>query len=255
MLFLKTNNKRSKFVIKSFSISFFARLMGLVFTVLITPMLINYLGKEDYGLWSILISFSSFLAFSDFGLGAGLLNFILLNKNDKVKTQLGVFSTFYFLLTTSLLLIILLISLSYLINWNDFFNTDYNKTNNLIRSVIFLFLFNIPFSIIQKIQFGFLENYIFHVWEVVQKIFLIVFIFISVYFELDLINICIGYYLIFILINILNLIYYEVTNKHLKFIELFNKRPQINKDVFSKIFKFGYLFFFYEYYLCNRNEH
>lgn len=244
MLFLKTNNKRSKFVIKSFSISFFARLMGLVFTVLITPMLINYLGKEDYGLWSILISFSSFLAFSDFGLGAGLLNFILLNKNDKVKTQLGVFSTFYFLLTTSLLLIILLISLSYLINWNDFFNTDYNKTNNLIRSVIFLFLFNIPFSIIQKIQFGFLENYIFHVWEVVQKIFLIVFIFISVYFELDLINICIGYYLIFILINILNLIYYEVTNKHLKFIELFNKRPQINKDVFSKIFKFGYLFFF-----------
>ena len=110
MLFLKTYNKRSKFVIKSFSTSFFARLMGLVFTVLITPILINYLGKEDYGLWSILISFSSFLAFSDFGLGAGLLNFILSNKNDKVKTQVGIFSTFYFLLTTSLLLIILLIS-------------------------------------------------------------------------------------------------------------------------------------------------
>ena len=69
--------ERGAYIAKSFTASFAARIFGLIFSILITPMMLDYLGNENYGLWTVLISFSGFLAFSDFGLSAGLLNFIL----------------------------------------------------------------------------------------------------------------------------------------------------------------------------------
>ena len=234
--------ERGAYIAKSFTASFAARIFGLIFSILITPMMLDYLGNENYGLWTVLISFSGFLAFSDFGLSAGLLNFILKYKNEMDKVEKAISSTFWFLTVTSVSLIILLISGSYFLDWGSFFNTNINNVNSLVRIVILLFLINIPFSIIQKIQFGFLQNHIYHLWEVVQKITLILFIIIGIQLQLNLFALIIGYYLIFILINLSNLLIYGSKNKHIQLNKIILNKLQIDQPIFNQIFKTGFLF-------------
>lgn len=239
----KKIKQRDLYIFKSFSFSLLARIIGLIFTILVTPTILSYLGNEQYAIWSIVISFSGFLAFSDFGLSAGLLNFILKNKNDKIKVKKGIVSTFWFLVIASCVLMLTLSSLSLLINWNNVFNTSNDSVDvqSLIPLIIVLFLFNIPFSIIQKIQFGYLHNHIYHIWEVIQKSTLIITIFAGISFELSLNALLIIYYSIFIIINVLNLIIYRYKNDVFNIVKDTNKN-KLDKNIFNSIFKTGVLF-------------
>ena len=47
---------------------------NLLLTFVYTPLLLNYLGDEKYGLWSILLSVITWINYCDVGIGHGLRN-------------------------------------------------------------------------------------------------------------------------------------------------------------------------------------
>ncbi|WP_299107794.1 MATE family efflux transporter [uncultured Tenacibaculum sp.] len=231
---------RNKFVLKSFSASFVARVVGLLFTIIATPFLLKELGEEEYGIWSILISLSGYLAFSDLGLGNGLLNFLLQNKEDVSLVKKSIKTTFLFLSIVSTLLILIFGIFTLVFDWETFFSIKKEDLNLVFFLVITVFCLNIPLAIIQKVQYAFLDNPIYHFWEAIQKILSMVLILVLIYFKKGLIWYVLAFYLPVNIVNIFNIITYQRKNNLIKV--LFEK-PLFDKKVFQIIFKTGSLFF------------
>ena len=50
--------------------------LSLVLSLVYTPMLLNYLGSEKYGLWATILSITSWINYCDVGIGHGLRNLL-----------------------------------------------------------------------------------------------------------------------------------------------------------------------------------
>jgi len=77
-----------------------ARGLGIVASLITVPLTYRYLGPERYGLWMVLVSIISAMAFADLGIGNGLLNAIAeaYGKDDRVLARRYFTSAFVLLL-------------------------------------------------------------------------------------------------------------------------------------------------------------
>ena len=71
--------RRERSVLAFFATSLLARGTGIVCQLLQVPLVLHYLGKEMFGLWITLSSFSYMLSVADFGIGLGAQNRITTN--------------------------------------------------------------------------------------------------------------------------------------------------------------------------------
>jgi len=77
-----------------------ARVVGLSATLITVPLTFSYLGQERYGLWMVLISIITVMAFADLGIGNGLMNAIseAYGKDDRPLAKEYVTSAFVMML-------------------------------------------------------------------------------------------------------------------------------------------------------------
>jgi O-antigen/teichoic acid export membrane protein len=116
---------RKQIIVKNVSLGVLYKVlnMGIVFTTI--PLLLNYLEKEQYGIWVTIFSLVNIVFFVDAGIGNGLktkLTESLSNKNYKLaKTYI---STAYISISLiSLIILSIGIVIIYSINLNELFNT------------------------------------------------------------------------------------------------------------------------------------
>ena len=114
--------------------------ISMVLSLIYTPMLLDYLGTEKYGVWATILSVISWINYCDIGIGNGLRNVltvILTEKNYKKATK--AISTAYITLTAiSAIILVGLASSIYLVNWNSLFNTDLDIKIPLAISFAFI---------------------------------------------------------------------------------------------------------------------
>jgi len=241
---------RDRAILYSFSASFAARVVGLISTLIITPLLINYFSSEEFGLWSILTIIAGFIGFVDLGLGYGLMNLLseAKHKSGKDYEKKAIGTTFLFLSITSLILLGLMLGANYFIDWKSFFSISTDKLSAEMSFsmyvVIILFFINIPITIIHKIQFAWLDNHVYHFWEVFQKILLIVLIYFCVYYKAPLYYFAVAFYTPFIVSNLINIGFY-IRKKEI-LIDLIKTpiKKCIDKKIFKIIFNTGLMFLF-----------
>ncbi len=149
-------------------LSLFFRLLSVLCSFLIIPVTLSYIGKDQYGVWLTITSFTVWLASMDLGLGNGLRNKLAeaIACNNKqlgieyVSTTYGVFSLILFLL-----MLVFLIANSFL-NWNAILRTtisSYQLTLVIIITVVsFLLrlLLNLAVTIIIALQKVYVESLI-----------------------------------------------------------------------------------------------
>lgn len=244
------SEKRNKAVLYSFSTSLIARMMGLLSTVIITPLLINYFTDDGFALWSILILIVGFSGFADLGMGHSLMNSLSKAKHENnynYESKLIV-TTFFFLIIVAISFLMLSLGVNYLFDWGQFFSISSKvlslEMNLSMYLVIILFFVNVPLSIIHKIQYAWLDNHIYHFWEIIQKFLVIVFIYLCVKGELTLPYFVLSFYGPFILINIIN--FYVYSRKRVVLKSIYKTSLFINlidKEIFKMILKSGMLFF------------
>lgn len=125
---------------KSGWISMIVKPISLICNLLYTPMLLNYLGNEKYGLWATVLSIMSWINYFDVGIGNGLRNSLskCISANDYQKAQ-KVVSTAYGILTiiTTIIFGILLIILG-AFNWHSVFSTKVDMRLTLFISFFFI---------------------------------------------------------------------------------------------------------------------
>lgn len=138
----------SKGAILSYVQIFLTFVIGLIYT----PILIKFLGKTDYGLYSLVISLVSYLSLMDMGLGNAIVRYISKNRIDGNKSYeaklLGFFLKFYLII--GIVTLILGINISFFSS--EIFGGSLNSTEvQNIKWMIFILSINFSFAFILNV--------------------------------------------------------------------------------------------------------
>lgn len=128
---------------KNIIILFFLNGFNFVFTLLLVPLTLNYLGPLQYGIWLTLSSMLTWLSYMDFGIGNGLRNKLseALAEGDRKLGRIYV-STAYAVFSIGLLLLWLIFFLIFgFVNWSKILNSPDYLHSQINTLVLFVFIF------------------------------------------------------------------------------------------------------------------
>lgn len=144
---------------KNISLNFIFRIIGMIFNYFSIPIILNYLGATNYGLWITIYSVINWINNFDVGIGNGLKNklseAIALKDYNKAKKYIA---TSYILITivSFILLIITLIALN-VIDLGSLFNTNVIEDKhlfNIILLMVILTLVNFIISLYKQLLYS-----------------------------------------------------------------------------------------------------
>jgi len=150
----------------------------IIIPLVLTPMLLNKLGAEQYGLWILLTTILAYFQLSNLGLSTTLLKEISDNKNFEDTSKLISTTIFFFLIV---FFIVSFIFLFLFLNINSFFQINENLITTARGVFILMFIIfgiNLIASIFDNILFAkkllYVKNLIILVSTLASAIFTIV---------------------------------------------------------------------------------
>ena len=131
--------KAKKQIIASFGLKGISILLNLAYV----PLLLDYLGKEEYGIWLTLTSIVTWFSFFDIGLGNGLRNNFAKAKadNNDILARKFVSTTYAILGLIFSIILILFLIISNFVDWSAIYNTHNIPSNTLLSVSIIVFSF------------------------------------------------------------------------------------------------------------------
>ena len=122
-----------------------------------TPLLLSFLGTEQYGVWATMMSVLNWLTIFDLGIGGGFRNLLSKKVIDNTKIEIKrVISTAYVLVSiVSITILIIGTVVSIFVNWHKVFNTDVDVQLAVFLILIFIclnFVFGLTGGILYAIQ-------------------------------------------------------------------------------------------------------
>ena len=135
----KTNDKRDKNLRKNILFAFMFKAIGLLISLLVVPVTLRYLDKEQYGIWLTMSSILYWFVFLDPGLGNGMRNYLTqaISLNDYEKGRKYLSTTLFLLSCIALLLAVFSISTLFLFDLNNVFKT-YTLSNTTLRDIMII---------------------------------------------------------------------------------------------------------------------
>lgn len=150
---------RTKNYIAQIKISLIFKVFALIISFILIPIFLKYLGQEQYGIWSILLSFISWLVLFDLGIGNGLRNKLAehIAVDDNEGAQKIISSAYILIGGISIAIFIVLLFSNQYVSWTKVFNSNVmtNKEfGNLIILIFGFILLNFWLSLINQILNG-----------------------------------------------------------------------------------------------------
>jgi len=169
---LSSSESRTQEYISQLRKSFIFKALTVGSTFIIIPIMIKYLGEQQYGIWSTLLSIISWIVLFDIGIGNGLRNKISESlAKDKMQEAQNYISTAYVIIGIILIFLFFIISIfSSFISWQNIFNIKIISNSELKKivhiTIFFLFLnfwlslINQVFNGLQKTSFVILNQFL-----------------------------------------------------------------------------------------------
>ncbi|MBN2816756.1 MAG: oligosaccharide flippase family protein [Campylobacterales bacterium] len=151
---------RTKNYFKQIKGSFLFKGLAILASFLSIPLMIKYLGVEQYGVWSTLLSIVSWIVLFDLGIGNGLRNKISesLADDNKQSAQEYISTAYTIIGAISVVLILIFLLFRQFIPWQKIFNitvvSDSDLQSVVTVTIIFLLL-NFWISLINQVFNGF----------------------------------------------------------------------------------------------------
>lgn len=120
-----TDTDRSSLVIKNIINSIGVKGLGILISLILIPLSINYVGAVNYGIWLTISSVIGWMNQFDFGMGNGLRNKITTEYAQKKydDAKLYVSTTYVILMGLAAIFFLLFLVLHFFIDWTSVFNT------------------------------------------------------------------------------------------------------------------------------------
>lgn len=125
----------------------FYKVGAIIASFLSIPLMIGYLGEEQFGIWATLLSVLSWFVFFDFGIGNGLRNKVAeLNAKGKMEEAASYIGSGYILLGLVAFFIWIIVSVAaYWLPWNLIFNTN-AIAEDVLRETIQIIVFSLALN-------------------------------------------------------------------------------------------------------------
>ncbi|MGO0307340.1 lipopolysaccharide biosynthesis protein [Endozoicomonas acroporae] len=142
--------------VKQLAGSLIFKMLMVLASFLLMPLMLKYLGDERYGIWLTMYSVVSWALFFDCGIGNGVRNKLseYLEHNRYNEAIKSISSAYVSIAIISLLIYILVIIAGQFIDWNVIFNTEKisaREIQNSFLTIFGLFLVNFVLSIIDQL--------------------------------------------------------------------------------------------------------
>ena len=121
--------------------------VAMLASFLAIPMMIRYMGQEQFGVWSTLLTVMSWIVFFDLGIGNGLRNKVgeALAKNDIAEAAGYIASGYSLIGLIALVLWAIVTGASFFVPWQTVFNTQVIPEATLrltVQVAVFFIVFN-----------------------------------------------------------------------------------------------------------------
>lgn len=238
------SENRTRNYFKQLKGSLVFKLLAIGSSFLIIPLMIKYLGNEQYGIWSTLLSIVSWIVLFDIGIGNGLRNKISESfaKDNKKEAQNYISTAYVMIGAISISLLIIFLVSSSFIPWQSVFNTSI-LPNSELKSIVnitvcFLFI-NFWLSLINQVFNGLQKTSIVVFNQFLSNAFALFSVYILYkYFESSLFKLAFVYGLSLIASSVLLSIWFYAKN-----CELLPKIQNYRKNYAKSITSLGFQFF------------
>lgn len=141
--FINSGHARSILVKKNIVALFLIKGISVLNSLLLVPLSISYLNKDNYGVWLTIYSMLSWLGLLDIGLGNGLRNkFAECKANGNIAQIKTYVSTAYVLLSGVMVATVLVFfMINYFVDWQKVLNVSTIEADVLKRTVVVVFIF------------------------------------------------------------------------------------------------------------------
>lgn len=227
---LKSNNKRTKNVLKNIYLSILLRGTSIFLNFILVPLTLSYLGSEFYGIWMVLLSIVSWLSLFDIGVGNGLRNKLTgaLTLGDKKLAKNYISTAYIFIACIGLLLVLISFVIIHYVNWEFIFNIReqyFGQLKNMMyiymSALILNFIFNLIGPILNAFQFSSLTN----VTNILTSIFFIFLLFSTKSAKNNITVITFLYCISLIMSNVLvNVIFFIKHKQYIPSLKYFNRK-------------------------------
>ncbi|MFC6023019.1 oligosaccharide flippase family protein [Plantactinospora solaniradicis] len=162
---------RSRRLVSGIATAALSRGTGVVVPLVLIPVTLSYLGADRYGLWMAVTALTGMAAFTDLGLGNGLMTKLApcYSSGDAAKARGYVSSAYLVLTVISVGTCTLLWVLSGVIPWASLLNVSGTATPSDARAVTLVcltaFVLNIPLSLVIRVQYAYQQVGRSNIWQ------------------------------------------------------------------------------------------
>lgn len=239
----RAQDRRNK-IIKTAWSGLVARIVNIAVSLLMVPLAVHYLGKEQYGLWVAISSLVAMLGFMDGGAGNAVINLVA-HANGAKNGDLGkiVSTAFFSLMALALTCCLLFLAAFPFVSWGKLLGvaelTSQSDLNRVVIIVGLFFFVSMFTTLVGKIQRGLQEGNLDNFWSGVGAVLSLLFVYIVIQKDAGLV----GFVIAFLGGSMLA---YLASNIHYLFIRRMDLRPQLSKvdsAIAKNLFAVGGMFF------------
>lgn len=134
------------------------------------PLVLGYLGAEQFGIWMSLMAIIALLGFADLGLGNGLVNAVAAayGRNDLQAARLAVSSAFVLITGAAVALGAAFLVIYQLVPWPELVNATDTEAARLVpasfAALAACVLIALPTGLVQRVQIGFQQGFEANAW-------------------------------------------------------------------------------------------
>ncbi len=239
----RAKDRRNK-IIKTAWSGLAARIISISVSFVMVPLAVQYLGKEQYGLWVAVSSLVAMLSFMDGGAGNAVINLVAHANGQKNGDLAKIVSTAFFsLMALAFTSCLLFLAIFPFISWSKLLGvsdvTTHSDLNRVVIIVGIFFFVNIFLTLVGKIQRGLQAGNLDNFWNAIAAVLSLLLVFIAIKKDAGLV----GFVVAFLAGPI---IAYLASNIHYLFIQRIDLRPQLSKidtSVAKNLFAVGGMFF------------
>lgn len=155
--------EKSKIIKKGVSLGIVFKFFSMLITFLIVPILIEYLGNDNYGLWITVFSLIGIVNYADGGIINGLKTKLseAISRKDVTLSKQFISTAYYSIFFISIILLLVGIVLIYFLDLATLINTTVDEKE--IKQIFFITLFfttvNFALSLYKSILFATQKSY------------------------------------------------------------------------------------------------
>lgn len=185
------SKKRYRAIIFSSATSIVAKFIGAAVGIITTPLVINYLGKEQYGLWIAVSSIITWLQLSDFGVSGGIVNVLAecKGKNDFQLANKCVSAALLFLIFVAVALLVVIIPIINFIPLNSILNLTNSNLKALSHHafiiILLFFTAGIPLGVISNIFTAYQKIYILNWYRIIGSVLSLLSIYVGIKYKVS----------------------------------------------------------------------